>query len=121
MAFLYNDNRLKTRRQALRNNMPKPEQRLWYWLRGKKANGYKFRRQYGVGGYILDFYCPELRLGIELDGDSHFNDKAKEYDRIREDFLKANNIRVLRFTNKEVKDNIQGVVEKLLKYLPDSP
>ena len=119
MPYLYNNQKLKTIRKALRNNMPKPEQTLWYWLRGKNLKGYKFRRQYGVGNFILDFYCPELRLAIELDGDSHFIDaKTKIRDQNRDKFLTSQNIKVIRFTNTEIVESINGVIDKILKYLP---
>jgi len=99
--------------------MPQAEQILWYYLRGKNLKGYKFRRQYGIGNYILDFYCNELRLGIEVDGDSHFLDpKGNEYDKRREVFLESNQIRLLRFTNDEVRESIEGVIEKISRELP---
>src|SRR3989344_7155579 len=119
MKFNYNNSKMKDRRKVLRSDMTKPEQVLWYWLRTKYLKGYKFRRQYSVGYYILDFYCPKLRLGIEVDGDSHFDSKAMEYDQQRDDFLKGHNIEIIRFTNKEVMENIEGVLEKIMKfYLP---
>jgi len=97
--------------------MPKPEQVLWYWLKGKKLNNYKFRRQYSIGYYIVDFYCTELRLAIEIDGDSHYSQKAKVYDQEREDFIKSYDIRIIRFTNKEVIENIEGVIYRVLEEL----
>lgn len=118
MSFLYNNPKLKIRRKDLRNRVPEPEQILWYWLRNKNLKGYKFRRQYGVGYYILDFYCPKLRLAIEIDGDSHFRSKAIPYDQVRQRFLERKNIKVLRFTNTEVAGNIEEVINKLSGYLP---
>jgi very-short-patch-repair endonuclease len=117
MRSIYNDNDIKLRRADLRNNTTKPEQVLWYWLRGKNLNGYKFRRQYSVGRVILDFYCPKLRLGIEIDGDSHFSADAVIYDRQREDFLKQQGIKIIRFTNRDVIDNIEGVVREIQNHL----
>ena len=84
MDYLYNKPESKTKRRLLRNNMPQPEQRLWYYLKGKGLKGCKFRRQYGVSVYTLDFYCPQQRLAIELDGDSHFNPAAERRDEVRE-------------------------------------
>ena len=99
--------------------MPEPEQILWYYLRGKNIKGYKFRRQHSVGNFILDFYCPELRLGVEIDGDSHFiNNTTKNYDQNREEFLKSQNIKVIRFTNTEIRENIEAVVDEISKHLP---
>lgn len=89
---LYNSKDLKSRRVYLRNNMPKPEQVLWYWLRGKNLNGFKFRRQYSVSNLILDFYCPALRLAIEVDGDSHYQLSGQVRDKARDNFLQSQNI-----------------------------
>jgi very-short-patch-repair endonuclease len=118
MDYLYNNQSLKHRRQKLRRNAPEPEQKLWYWLRGRNLKGYKFRRQYGVGNYIIDFYCPQLRLGIEIDGDSHFVDfKTRTNDENREKYLLSQSIRILRFTNIEIQENLEEVVNKITKYL----
>ena len=72
---------LKNTRKQLRNNPTKAEQVLWKYLKNKQIKGYKFRRQHSVGNYILDFYCPALKLCIEIDGDSHFTDEGKNYDK----------------------------------------
>jgi len=98
--------------------MPKPEQILWYWLRNNNLKGCKFRRQYGVGNFVLDFYCPKLRLGIELDGDSHFTDQAKTYDEKREQFIKLQGIKIIRFKNTDVSQNIEAVVEEISRHIP---
>ena len=118
MGYLYNDPIFKIRRQFLRNNMTKPEQMLWYWLKNRHLNGYKFRRQYSLGPYILDFYCPKLRLAIEIDGDSHFTPDAIVYDKERTHFLEENNIRILRFKNNDVLENLENVINNILQYLP---
>jgi len=93
--------------------MPKAEVLLWIQLKGKKMQGYKFRRQYGVGPYVLDFYCPELKLAIEIDGDSHFQAGAEEYDRDRQALIEKLGIRFLRFTNSDVYESLNGVLEKV--------
>ncbi len=72
--------------------------------------GFKFRRQFGVRRYILDFYCPELRLAIEVDGPSHESDEARRYDEKRQAEIERLGIRFLRFTNDEVLGNVQTVV-----------
>lgn len=119
MLYLYNNHKLTLRRKTLRNNMPQPEKMLWYYLKGKNIRNYKFRRQYSVGSYILDFYCPELRLAIEIDGDSHFIDShAVMYDQKREKFLAEQNINVIRFTNSDVAKNIETVMNRILECLP---
>lgn len=119
VPYLYNNQKLKPRRKALRANMPQPEQVLWYYLKGKNLKDYKFRRQYSVDSYILDFYCPKLRLAIEIDGDSHFiDDNAIGYDQKREDFLAKQNVNVIHFTNSDVTENINAVMNKISEYLP---
>ena len=99
-------------RSQLRANMPKPEEVLWQRIRRKQL-GVKFRRQHGIGRYIVDFYCAELNLVIEIDGDSHFFDEGKEKDAMRDAFLEALGIKVLRFTNAEVMKQTEFVLERL--------
>lgn len=70
--------------------------------------GLKFRRQHGIGEYIADFYCAEKQIIIEIDGDSHFKEDAIEYDRIRTEFINELGIRVIRVTNIDVYENIEG-------------
>jgi very-short-patch-repair endonuclease len=96
---LNNHPELKTFRRQLRNELTPAEAKLWDYLKGKKLEGRKFRRQHSVGPFILDFYCPAERLGIELDGQPHFHPAAREYDRERDIFLEFYGICVLRFEN----------------------
>jgi very-short-patch-repair endonuclease len=107
---LYNTIHQTSFRKQLRNNPTLAEARLWYFLRGGKV-GAKFRRQYGVGDYVLDFYSPELRLAIEVDGDSHFSVEGQEHDSVRAEFLETRGIQVIRFTNREVLEVCDEVVE----------
>ena len=100
--------------RELRQNSSDAEQRLWYFLRAKRLGGYKFRRQYSVGRYVVDFYCPAIKLAIEIDGDSHFIEDAPEYDEARQKFIESYGIKFLRFTNTEVSRNLQKVLEKIL-------
>jgi len=93
--------------------MPPTEVLLWSKLKGKQMLGCKFKRQYGVGPYIVDFYCPELRLAIELDGDSHFLDGAEARDLVRQRFIESFDIKFLRFQNVEVTTNLEGVLETI--------
>ena len=86
-------------------------------MQHSNLNGYKFRRQHSVGYYILDFYCPSARLAIELDGDSHFTEEAIAYDKERTAFLNALNIRVIRFLNSDVFDNLEEVCNQILTEL----
>ncbi|AQM67644.1 hypothetical protein Vca1114GL_01127 [Vibrio campbellii] len=106
-------------RSQLRTNMPKPEEVLWQRIRRKQL-GVKFRRQHGIGRYIVDFYCAELNLVIEIDGDSHFSDEGKEKDTIRDSFMETLGIKVLRFTNEEVMKQTESVLERLFNLVRSS-
>jgi very-short-patch-repair endonuclease len=117
MDYLYNSAGQKNLRQKLRNGLGLPEIILWGELKGSKL-GKKFRRQYGVGKYSLDFYCPELRLGIELDGATHDDPNSYGDDRERENFIISQGIKIIRFQNKDVLKNLNEVVEEIKKSLP---
>ena len=104
-----------SRRKELRNNSTPAEKLLWSVLQHSNLGGYKFRRQHSVGAYILDFYCPSECLAVELDGDSHFTDEAIEYDRERTAYLNALGIKVFRFLNTDVYDNLNVVCERILE------
>jgi very-short-patch-repair endonuclease len=101
------------KRKELRKNQTEPEKILWQYLRNRQLNGYKFFRQYGIGEYIADFYSSQLKLVIEIDGDSHFTDEAVEYDKIRTQFFNSLGIEVIRFTNENVIRNIEGVIYRI--------
>jgi len=113
--MLYNNTRLKQRRRDLRNNQTQAERTMWSMLKNKQVNGFRFLRQYSVGPYILDFYCPKLRLAIEIDGSQHSEKNHQNYDNERTHYLKMNNIVECRFWNNEVTGNKEGVYEKLLE------
>ncbi len=120
MTLHYNRTKEKWRRKELRNNMTKAESILWEYLKNKKLGGYKFRRQYSVDSFIIDFYCPKVKLGIEVDGEVHFTDEAKEYDENRSGFLSDFGIEIIRFKNDEVFNNVEMVlkiIEQKLKEL----
>ncbi|MEO9258360.1 MAG: DUF559 domain-containing protein, partial [Crocinitomicaceae bacterium] len=112
---------LKTFRKELRNNLTPAEAKLWTLLKGKSLGGKKFRRQHSVSNYILDFYCPEERLAIELDGQGHYEATQAEYDSERDLFLSTFGIRVLRFENKWVWDNPNGLLEMVKSYFGKQP
>ncbi len=114
MENYFNCKAAKDKRRALRQTETTPESVLWDRLRDRRAGGLKFRRQYSVGVYILDFYCPACRLAIELDGKSHASADAQEYDAERTEFLSLLNIRVLRFANNAVYENIDFVIGTIL-------
>ena len=114
----YNDSSLKEIRQYLRNNPTLTEELLWKHLKNKEL-GYKFQRQYGIDGYVVDFYCPELRLAIEIDGGYHFTPDVIEYDQQRQDYIEAYDIRFLRFTNEEIYEDINKVLSVILKSIEE--
>ncbi len=119
--YSHNEASQKLLRQSLRNNATSAEAILWRALKGKQVDGLKFRRQFGVGPYVLDFYCPEIRLGIELDGGIHRTANTYEYDQMRTRFLVENRIRVMRFDNEVVYNNIQGIIEAIKGAGSDHP
>jgi len=118
MTRLFNKTSEKEKRRTLRKNMPPAETILWSKLRGKSLHGCKFRRQYSIGPYIVDFYSPQLRLAIEIDGESHFVDGALQRDQVRRAFIESAGVTVLRFTNQDIYDRLEGVVEKILEKIP---
>ena len=110
----------KEYRQLLRRTETPTERMLWKKLRDKQLDGYRFRQQHGFGPYVLDFYCPTLRLCIELDGDVHDTKEVRQKDEERTIFLTQNRIHVLRFRNEEVELNINGVLDRIRDYIKSS-
>jgi len=110
---IHNRKYLKQFRKDLRNNLTSAEATLWKAIQRSQLEGRKFRRQHSVGNYILDFYCPKENLAVELDGQEHFTASGSERDFVRDEYLKTLNIRVLRFENKIVFDNLEGVLEEI--------
>ena len=104
------------RRKQLRNNSTSQEKLLWKRLQGKKL-GHKFIRQYSIDNYVVDFYCPNKRLAIELDGGIHT--KTIEYDKYRTSYLEAFSIKILRFKNSEIDLDMQSVLNKIVFSLLD--
>jgi len=119
--YIHNEASQKLLRQSLRNNATSSEAILWRALKGKQIDGLKFRRQFGVGPYVIDFYCPEIRLGIELDGGVHKTSYTNEYDEMRTMFLNENRIRVMRFDNEVVYNNVEGIIEAIKGARSDHP
>jgi very-short-patch-repair endonuclease len=109
----FNTHENKELRKELRNNQPKAEQVLWHRLKAKRFLDIKFRRQHGIGPFIVDFYCTEFKLAIEIDGDSHFNEEAIKKDNSRTAYLEKEGIEVIRFTNTDVYKNIEWVIEEI--------
>lgn len=95
--------------------MTHPEQLLWTQLRGKRLDNLKFRRQHGIGPYIVDFYCPVKNLVIEIDGETHVGSKAFAHDIDRQAYLENLNLKVVRFTNKDIVKKMNDVLECILE------
>ena len=112
--YISNDPVTKEKRRLLRGNVTNAEKILWRKLK-KKQLGFQFRRQFGIENFILDFYCPEKKLGVELDGS--FHRKRKEYDKNRTEFLNKLGIDVLRYWNEEVINDIDRVLEEIRRVL----
>ena len=93
--------------------MTPAEATLWRALKGRSVGGLKFRRQQGIGPFILDFYCPEYRLAIEVDGTSH--DYKPDYDEERTAYLRGQGVTVLRFSNQQVFSCLDGVLTEILR------
>jgi len=105
------DKKLKPISQHLRKNMTDAENMLWLKLRRKQLKGYQFYRQKIIGKYVVDFYCPKANLVIEVDGGEHYSQIGKAKDRSRDDALVEMGIKVLRFSDRDVFENIGGVME----------
>jgi len=119
MKFHFNVPNLKDRRKQLRDNSTEAEKILWQRLRNNKL-GFKFFRQYSIDGYVLDFYCPEKRLGIEIDGGYHRSENAKIYDLYRTRYIEAYGIKVIRFWNSDIDNYLKEVLQDI-KTLLASP
>jgi very-short-patch-repair endonuclease len=119
MKFIWNDPELKQRRRELRRNQTEAEKALWAHLRNRQFYKMKFFRQYSIGPYILDFYCPIMKLAIELDGGQHNQCENQEYDAGPSEYLKGQGIEVIRFWNNEVLLDMESVLSELeLKVTP---
>ena len=107
------DRWLLNRARELRPEQAPAEVVLWRELRGRRLTGFKFRRQNVVGEYVVDFYCAACKLVIELDGETHTGKEAA--DRVRQSFLESRGLKVLRFWNTDVYDNLDGVLSVILR------
>jgi very-short-patch-repair endonuclease len=112
---------LKQHARQLRMNMTGAEKHLWAKVRMKQMKGYQFYRQKPVGEYIVDFYCPKVKLVIEVDGGQHFYYEKSKNDRVRDEYMRDLGLKVLRFSNSDVMNNIEGVVESIEREIPLNP
>lgn len=105
-------------RRKLRRKSTPEEIALWQMLKGRQVAGCQFRRQFSVGVYILDFYCPEEKLGVEVDGLMHSAEENKRHDEVRDAYLKSYGIEVLRVENRAIwncSDMVVATIEDMLK------
>jgi len=109
MMLAYNT-KLKDRSRELRNQSTLSEVLLWNEIKAKKL-GFQFFRQKPIGNYIVDFYCPKLKLIIEIDGSSH--NSKQEYDKLRDEYFNEIKLRLLKFLDGDVKNNLDGVVRAI--------
>ena len=103
------------RARRLRRQTTKPERKLWSTLRRDQLEGFHFRRQHPIGPYVLDFYCPSIRLALEIDGGQHNYDDRQSRDRRRTRWLASKGITVLRFWNNDVTENLEGVWSEIIR------
>lgn len=106
---------LKTNAQTLRKQMTKEEAHLWYQCLCRAK--YRFRRQYVIGNYIVDFYCHQAKLVVELDGSQHCTPEKKEYDKKRTAYLESQGLVVLRFSNLDVTRQFRNVCEEIYRIM----
>ena len=104
-------------RRKLREQMTAAEVALWLMIKNKQLNGQRFLRQYSIGHYVVDFYCPKYKLAIELDGEGHFTDEGESYDAKRTEYLNSLGVRVLRFENFEVFQYPMRTLDEIKMYL----
>ncbi len=107
--------------RALRRSMTDAEQRLWHHLKNRQLDGFKFRRQHPTGRYVLDFYCDDAKLAIELDGGQHADPARAAHDDERTRWLAREGVRVVRFWNNDVLTNTEGVLELVRSALAEAP
>lgn len=100
--------------RKLRRDQTPWESKLWQVLRNRNIEGLKFRRQFKIGNYVVDFVCLSKKLVIELDGGHHSESRQKKKDEIRQKYIESQGFKVLRFWNNEVLENLEGVVQKIL-------
>ena len=113
MGIIYNRLEQKGYRQHLRTHGTRAEVVLWLCLKGHQVRGCKFRRQYGIRMFVVDFFCPELNLAIEVDGFTHENARQQQRDANRQRLIESYGVHFLRFTDEEVLTNAEAVVQAI--------
>ena len=116
---LNNARRLLDRRRALRAELTPAEAALWRALKRSSLRGGKFRRQHGIGPYIVDFYCAAERLVVELDGTAHDSDRSASQDQVRERYLQSLGLTVVRLENRYVLEDPEAVLAYIGQHFTD--
>ena len=111
--------KLKPIAREMRSKPTEAENTLWQQLRRHNLNGFKFRRQHNIERFIVDFYCAKAKLVIEVDGPIH-QYKAEE-DAVRQEYLESHNLKVLRFSNEDILNNVDEVIKQILPFLTSPP
>ncbi len=114
MTEIFNRKPQKRLRRYLRKLPIQAENRLWNKIRNKQL-GYKFRRQYGIGNYIVDFYCPVLRLVIEIDGATHSTPEEIKKDKIRQNYFMKLGLNIKRYTNNDIRKSLEEVLSNIIE------
>jgi len=113
MSRIFNQPEGTDLRRILRKQLAPAEALLWTRLSGRQLLGQKFRRQYGVGAYVVDFYCPALKLAIEVDGNTHIGEDAELRDAARQAWIEQYGVTFLRFVDTEVLRSVDAVLEHI--------
>lgn len=111
--MIFNNLLLKPTRRLLRARQTPEESLLWEQLRNRRLGGFRFVRQFSVDQFVIDFYCPERLLGVEVDGSQHETDEGRKQDSERAELLAERNIRLIRFRNREVRDTLHTVLNTI--------
>lgn len=117
---IFNQPGMKRQRRELRTDGTAAEAVLWTALKAHRLDGWRWRRQYSIGCYIVDFYCPKAKLCVELDGQPHYTPEGNDYDRVRTEFFSRLGIRVLRFENRHIREMPEAVLDAIRKALNQS-
>jgi very-short-patch-repair endonuclease len=114
---LYYNLKLKKYSRELRKDMTDAERLLWSNLRRKQLKGFQFYRQRIIGSYIVDFYCPKAKLIIEVDGGQHYTSEGEGKDKIRDKYMNRLGFAILRVTDRDIFENLDGVIERIWEML----
>ena len=116
--YSHNLKEQKSIRRTLRTHGTPAEAMMWKLLKGKQMDGAKFRRQFSIGPYILDFYCPECRICVELDGDGHYSADGYEHDQERNSYLyEEHGITTLRYENQDVFNSAENICKQICEVI----